>query len=519
MVRQPLRAPIYVLDAGVVASEHPLASLIGVRVLEAGGNAVDAAVAVSFALAVLQPHLGGIGGDFFALVRTVDGRVRFVNGSCGAPSKLTIDFLEKRGLSRIPERGPLSINPPGMVDGLHLLWRIGGSMEWRRLVEPAMMLARKGFPASHGLAAAIEANRRLLERDDGSRATYLSISGPGHHVRFNGLASLLELVASDPRAFYEGEVARAIEEYVTSRGGLVLANDLKACRAVEDKPLSVEYDGCRVYEMPPNTQGVSTLHGLLLAEELGLASIEPGSRRWVEAMLRIFNAVYWARDSLLGDPRYMPIPVEELLSDSVLEELRRRLELPRLGAAVSGGGDTTYFAVADREGNVVSAIQSLFHHFGSGLTEPRFQVTLNSRASGFIVARGHPNSPAPGKRPLHTLSAVIAECTERVTAIGLSGGHYRPQLHLQLLVRILGRGEEVGEVIEAPRFIWEPWTDRLVAEQGVNAFVPGFRVEVRRYPSRLGVAAAVVVEGNGVRRAYTDVRGDGLAAAELQSSL
>ena len=205
-----LRAPVYVLRGGVVASEHPLASLVGVKVLERGGSAVDAAVAVSFALAVLQPHLGGIGGDFFALLRSANGRVRFVNGSCGAPSKLTPELVRSRGFSRVPERGPLSINVPGMVEGLHLLWRMGGRLEWAELVRPAIELASKGFPASNGLARAIQAYRGLLEADRGSRETYLVVEPrPAAVARFPGLARLLELVAEDPRSFYEGEPSQS----------------------------------------------------------------------------------------------------------------------------------------------------------------------------------------------------------------------------------------------------------------------------------------------------------------------
>ncbi len=177
---QPLRAPVLVLDAGVVASEHPLASIAAAKVLEAGGNAVDAAVAASFVLAVTLPHLGGVGGDFFALVRGRDGAVRFFNGSCGAPRRLTLDLLEERGLGAVPERGPLSINVPGMVEGLHLMWRRLGTLEWRRLVEPAAELAERGFPASYSLARSVEANRELLAADEGSRRAYVQqVSGVG----------------------------------------------------------------------------------------------------------------------------------------------------------------------------------------------------------------------------------------------------------------------------------------------------------------------------------------------------
>ena len=511
----PLRVPVYVVGGGVVATEHPLASLAAVEVLRGGGNAVDAAVTASFVLAVTLPHLGGVGGDFFALVRTADGRVGFVNGSCGAPRRLTLELVRGLGYSSMPERGPLTVNPPGMVAGLYEMWRRWGSVEWARLLEPAQRLAGKGHPVSPGFAVALQRHRELLASDPGSRTTYLAVEArPGAVIRYEGLARLLGIIADDPEGFYRGEVAEAIASYVVGRGGVLEAGDLAACRAEVGEPLMVAWRGYRVYEMPPNTQGLTTLHALLLAGELGLDTVEPGGRVWVEGLLRVFHAAYWARDTFLGDPRYMRVSVGELLSPRFLEELKARAVLPSCGEGEGeGGGDTTFYAIADAEGNIVAGIQSLFHPFGSGLTEPKFQVTLNSRASSFTLREGHVNCLAPGKKPLHTLSAVLVEAEGWTIALGLSGGHYRPQLHLQLLLRILGRGEEPSQAIEAPRLLWHPNTCRLTVEEGIDASIPGFEVEVKPYPSRLGVAAAVVAEDSGVRRAYADVRGDGLPAA------
>ncbi len=511
MVYQPLRSPVFALDAGVVASEHVLASLAGVKVLERGGNAVDAAIAVSFTLAVVLPHLGGIGGDFFALVWR-DARVYFFNGSCGAPRRLA-KRIEELGLKEVPEHGPLSINVPGMVEGLHLLWKRLGSLEWRELVKPAIELARKGFPMSHGLARAISSLQSELEKDEGSRNTYLAAKPkPSMVVSFKGLAGLLEAVAEDPRSFYEGEPAEAIVEYVSRYGGVLELDDLRGCRAEEAEPIRLDYRGYTVYEMPPNTQGVTTLHVLALMERFGVSKLKRRSREWVEMLLKIYGAAYWARDSFVGDPAYMEKSVEELLSPSFIDELAKRAG-HEPAWRVRGDGDTTFYAVADAEGTVVAGIQSLFHPFGSYITEPRFQVTLNSRASGFTVKPGHVNRVEPGKKPLHTLSAMILERGGTVIGLGLSGGHFRPQLHSQLIDAIVDRGMDVQQAIEEPRFVWHPGETRITAEQGVATAIPGYTVEVRRYPSRLGVAAAVVAEGR-VRKGYVDVRGDGVAVPQ-----
>jgi gamma-glutamyltranspeptidase/glutathione hydrolase len=482
--------------------------------MEQGGSAIDAAIAASLVLSITVPHLGGVGGDFFALVRTANGRILFFNGSCGAPSRLSLDLLRERGLSSIPERGPLSITVPGLIEGLHLLWRRLGTLEWKDLVKPAAELARRGFPASYSLAMAVKRYQDVLVRDRGSKETYVdAIGGVGSLVKFPGLARLLEVVAEDPRAFYEGEPAQAIAEYVEKVGGLLSLKDMASCRAEEYAPISITYRDVLVIEMPPNTQGVTTLHALALYEHLG-ARPRRFSKDWVSHLIGVFTAAYWARDNYVSDPRYMRVSVDELLSKSFIERLARRAS-EQLRTHPVSGTDTTFFAVADRDGNVVAGIQSLFHPFGSGVTEPRFQVTLNSRASCFTPIRGHVNEPAPGKRPLHTLSAVVVEdqVNDRVVALGLSGGHLRPQLHFQLVTAVVDDGAGIQDAIEMPRFAWYPGTRRIVAEVGVNALLPGYEVEVLRYPSRLGVAAAVEVRGR-FRSGYVDVRGDGVAVAE-----
>ncbi len=511
-------SPFYSLR-GVVASEHPLASVIGTEVLRKGGNAVDAAIATSFALTVVLPHLGGIGGDFFALVRDPNGRIHFINGSGPAPRRLNRALILRQGYESMPTHGPFSISVPGLVDGLHLLWKKFGSIEWRDLIIPAAKLARDGFPVSRSLSGALTTLREELVRDYGSRMTYYPrgfTPRVGEVISFEGLARALECVSEDPRCFYESDVAEKLVSYVKSLGGVLELTDLKNYRAEVGDPIRTEFRGKLVYEMPPNTQGITTLHLLRLLEDADLSRVKPLSPQRLWLYLSAARVAYRIRDQYITDPRYMRVSISELLShkfiDGLKEELRKVLEEEiEEGESSVSGGDTTFFAVADSEGWIVAGIQSLFYPFGSYVTEPTYGVTLNSRASSFSLTLDHVNCLEPGKKTMHTLSAmIVVGGDEDVLALGLSGGHFRPLLHAELLTNIIDYGMDPQEAIEHPRFIWHLWTRKVDYEEGYST--EGLRnYELRKlaYPSRLGVAAAVELKGK-VIAGYTDIRGDGI---------
>lgn len=482
-----------------VATEEPIASTIGSRIIERGGNAVDATVATSLALAVTIPHLGGIGGDFFALVKDPDDRVYFINGSGYSPAGLEV------GKGRLL-RGPVAITVPGMVAGLHRLWKLLGSLDWADLVRPAVRLARDGFPVSRTLAEGIRAAESRLAADPGSRKTYLMAEVvEGSIIRFPGLAKALELIAEDPRNFYEGEIAEAIVEYASSRGSPLGLDDLRFYDAEEGQPLRTTYRDWVIYEMPPNTQGATALHILKLLEDLKPPKNPFGEER-VRALLEAARPAYAWRDLNLGDPRYMRVPVIELLSDRVIEEIRRLSDVSRIG----GAGDTTYFAIATADGYLVSAIQSLYHPFGSGVTEPKYQITLNDRGSCFDPRPGLPNSAGPRKKPLHTLSAIIMSDGTHWHALGASGGHLRPQQHAVFVTNIVDYGMRFDEAINSPRFAWNPETGELLVEEGIEPTSLPWVSGVRRV-RRIGVANAAAQLGS-VVGASTDRRGAGVPA-------
>ena len=538
----------YAYGKGVVASEVAAASGIGAAVLAAGGNAVDAAVATSLALAVTVPHLGGVGGDMFMLYRDPDGRVHYVAGNGQAPRLLTRDLLLGLGWREIPERGPLSPVVPGMLGGVYEAWRRFGSLEWRSLVEPAARLAASGFPAPYSLARAVEAQRGCLAADRGSKI-YLSIEGPGSPVRLPGLAALLRGVAEDPWILYRGEPAEAIEDYMASTGGLMDTGDLRGYRPDVGEPLKGEAFEATIYETPPPTQGATALHVMYLAEEaLAEAGVEePGPEEAALAVLAASRDAYLVRDALIGDPRYMEVSPHDLADRSKLKALidkaKTVLGSPS-GAGGEGKGDTTFFAVADGEGGVVAWIQSLFYPFGSCVTEPRFNVTLNNRARGFTLAKGLPRSLRPGAKPLHTLSAVIAEARETlrprprgdpgregpaVVALGASGGHYRPQMHAYFAALTLAGRRSPLEAINAERLLWNPETGKLVYEPGMAGLaecvaagkscperLKELAAKTRKSLEPTGVAAATALgvanavdSANGYSGGYTDKRGEG----------
>ena len=488
---------------GVTATEVSLASFEASRVLAEGGNAVDAMVTASLVLAVTIPHLGGVGGDFFMLYRSPEGRVYFVNGSGPAPARLSREEVRSRGLDSIPERGPLSPVVPGMLGGLYEAWRRFGSVEWRRLVEPAWRLATRGFPLPATTARALKTLRDCLSRDPGSRETLVRAihPEPGTPVKMPGLAALLAGYMEDPLYLYRGEPAEALEEYMFSVGGVITSEDLRSYRPLTGEPLVGEYKGYRIYEMPPNSQGATTFFILYgLEEHEGKYPLF--SKERAEVLASVAREAYILRDNYIGDPARVPVEPSRLAERSFYTEVKSKITLRE--ASDGGSGDTTFFAVADGEGGVVAGIQSLFYPFGSCVTEPRFQVTLNNRALGFTLKEGLPSTLRPRARPLHTLSAVIMEGNDRVIALGASGGHLRPQMHALFITNIVDYGMGVGEAINAPRALLDPSTGSILYEEGWDAGPEWKRAQ------RLGVANAVEVLQGGVKVGYTDRRGEGL---------
>ncbi len=506
----------FISTADLVVSEHPIASVIGARILNSGGNAIDAAVATSFALSVLQPQLSGLGGDYFALIYKADeGRVYFINGSGYSSKTISADLLRSLGVKEISPNSPHSVTVPGMVDALHNMWGRFGALEWGELVRPAAGLAINGFPMYPSLVRAIESNYELLIRDEGSKTTYLTSElGVGNVVKFKNLGRALELIAEDYRNFYEGDIAEALVNYLTSRGGFMDISDLRDYKSFWDKPIKTTYRDYQVFETPPNTQGITTLHLLRLLSDINVGGLGVLSYERIKTFFKYFKAAYLIRDRYVGDPRYVS---KDLLGDEVIKELTAALDDVTPQRVRPAVGDTTYYVVCDGDGNVVSGIQSVFYAFGSGITEPKYGITLNCRGCSFNLSRGDVNELAPRKYPFHTLSSTIIldRGNSLRWALGTSGGHYRPQIHVELITNLIDYGLDLQGAVELPRFLWDPSTNELVVEEGFEIPENHTHVKTVKYPSRLGVAAVLEirsnVRGRNIKLGASDIRGDGLA--------
>jgi len=495
-----LAGKVIVSERCAIATEHALASQAGSDAMRAGGNAFDAAVAASFALSVVLPHLNGLGGDFFALFYDGDGgRVRCLNGSGWAPTGLTVEALRSQKMQDMPLFGPYSVVVPGMVAGVEELHRSFGRAEWAPLLGKAVRLAEEGFPVSPGLERALGRYRGNLS-EDALLAFGAEGLGPetGKVLPQRKLAERLrEIADGGSEKFYRGGAAEDIAQELGAGGVRVERDDLGFSPEWVE-PLSAEYRGHRVFEVPPNSMGAATLMILKDIEEGEPPA--PDSFERVTRLTEATKAALAAKDELLGDPRFVGFDLETFLSS------RRK----RKSSAVSEG-DTTYFAVADGDGNLLSCIQSLFHPFGSRIYLKESGFFLNNRASAFNLEG--PNMLAPRKRPIHTLSALLLSKRDRESpylAMGTSGGELRPQLHALFVSNVVDYAMDVEGALSYPRFVWNG--EETLVERGYKV-AEGQAPDVRivDYPSGRGVAQGIELAPAG-KKAACDFRGDGTPA-------
>jgi gamma-glutamyltranspeptidase / glutathione hydrolase len=491
-------------EHAAVASEQPLATFAGRDVLIDGGNAFDAAVATSFALAVTFHSAGGIGGDFFGMFyEAKSGRVHCLNASGWSPSGLTLELVKKspRGISTF---GPLSSVVPGMVAGVWEMHRKFGSKEFRDLLRPAIELASRGFPAGAGLCRAIAGAYSGLSPE--ARQVFAprgKPTTPGELLRQEALARVIsDVAANGADAFYSGWPADKIASSLTSLGVPCEAVDFRDYKPEWVDPLSLDYRGTTVYEVPPNSMGATTLLILKFLSESPIAKFGPLSKQRIGLTIRAALAAYARRDEMLGDPRFTPIDIDSFFSGAAPSAVSQ---------SVINSGDTTAFSIADSEGNMVSGIQSLFNQFGSRVFIPECGIVLNNRATGFSTSG--PNRVEPRKRPLHTLSSMIlVREGQPYLAIGTSGGDYRPLQHAQFVTNSVDYSMPAEENVAHQRFLWGGGRTLLV-EEGYELPDDGnYEITNLPMPGRTGVCQAVEVSRHH-KKAVCDVRGDGIPAA------
>ena len=487
-----------------LASEQPLASMAGYDVLRRGGNAFDAAVATSLALAVTFHPAGGLGGDFFGMFYDAKtSRVSCLNASGWSPSGLTLDLVKSKSAGQVPTFGPLTCVVPGLVAGAWEMHRKFGTSEFGELLRPAVELAREGFPAGEGLCRSVAGAYKDLSPE--ARRVFApggKPTSPGELIRQESLGRVIaEVAESGPAAFYGGWPAEKMASALSSLGVPCESGDFRDYKPEWVDPLALDYRGTPVYEVPPNSMGATNLLILKLLSETRLSDAGPLSMERIVATMKAVLPAYARRDAMLGDPRFGSIDLGSFFSGG---------PAPEVPQSRIRSGDTTAFSVADAEGNMVSGIQSLFFHFGSRVFVPECGIALNNRASGFSISG--PNSVGPRKRPLHTLSAMILERQGRpFLAIGTSGGDFRPLQHALFVTNSVDYSMPAEQVVAHPRFLWGGERRVLVESGYEDPDVDSFEVERLPMPGRTGVCQAVEVSDH-ARKAVCDIRGDGIPA-------
>ena len=449
----------------MAATSQPLATQIALEILRAGGSAVDAAIAANAALALMEPTGCGLGGDLFAIVWDPEERRPVgLNASGRAPQTLTREAFVERGLDRIPPYGPLPVTVPGAVDGWFELHERYGKLPMEKVLAPAIRYAREGFPVSELIAHYWGRGAARLQEWPGFADVFMPdgrAPRAGEVFRNPALASTLELLAKDGRdAFYRGPVAEAIDAYFAEHGGYLTKADLAAHRSEWVEPVSADYRGVELWELPPNTQGIAALQILEIVEAFDVASMGFGSPDWIHLFVEAKKLAFADRARWYADPDFADQPIAALISEEYAATRRVRIDPDRAADSVDPGnpaleeGDTIYLTTADSDRMMVSLIQSNYRGMGSGMTPPGLGFILQDRGELFSLEEGHPNALEPGKRPFHTIiPAFVTRGGEPWISFGVMGGATQPQAHVQVLVNLVDFGMGLQEAGDAPRIL------------------------------------------------------------------
>ena len=449
---------------GMVCTSQPLASAAALDMLRCGGNAVDAAVCAAAVLGVVEPFNTGIGGDCFMLIwHAKERRLYGLNGSGRAPAGLSLGVLQARGLSEMPVHGMLPVTVPGAVHAWCEALRRFGAQSIGAVLQPAIAYAREGFPVSEIIAHQWDLIARfaVLQHPDALRTFTIDGRAPrlGEIFRIPALALTMERVAAGGAdTFYRGVIAEEIVAFSRAHGGVHRLEDFATHESSWVEPIGTDYRGYRLCEIPPNGQGLTALIGLNILENFDLASYPLGSSESVHLCIEAVKLALADRNRYIADPEHAEVPTAALLSK---EYARVRAGLIRLDQAHEGpaagtvkvGTDTVYLTVADRTGNVVSLINSLYFPFGSGMVAGDTGIALQNRGYGFVLDPAHPNCVAPGKRPFHTIiPAMLFRDGKPIVSFGVMGGDVQAQAHVQVVSHLVDYGLNIQEGLDFPRF-------------------------------------------------------------------
>lgn len=464
---------------GMVATSQPLAAQAGLRILQQGGNAVDAAVATAAVLNVVEPMSTGIGGDVFAMVYMAKtGDLVGINGSGRSGHTASIEFFTRQGMKTIPTTGVHSISVPGAVDGWETLLKKYGTLSLAQVLQPAIEYSEKGLPVSEVIAADWDRSVEKLKQHPDAAATYL-IQGraprAGEVFTQPNLARTLRKIASKGSdAFYRGEITQKIINAMQMLGGQLTARDFADHRSTWVKPVSTTYRGLRVYELPPNGQGIAALEMFNVLEGFDLRSLGHNSAEYLHLLVEAKKLAFADRNAYYADPDKAKVPVEKLISKEYGEQQRGRVDPNRTADSVKPGlpehGDTVYLTVVDKDRNCVSFINSLFHSFGSGIVAGDTGICLQNRGTLFSLDPKHPNRLEPHKRPFHTIIPAMAFKNDKPWLVfGVMGGDMQAQGHVQVLLNMVDFGMTVQAAGEAGRF--NDLEDGLSLESDIGAEV------------------------------------------------
>src|SRR2546421_931987 len=448
---------------GMVTCANYLATQAGLQTLTQGGNAIDAAIAANAAMTVVYPSTCSAGGDVFMLIwHAGTQRLYALNGSGRAPQGMTPELFASKGLKQIPERGPLTINVPGAVDGWFEAMERFGTLAPEAIFAPAIAFAEDGMPVTSKLSEWLHSSAEpILKQWEGSAGVFLPDNRPprtGEMLRQPHLARTYRMLATEGRdAFYRGPLARTITDYVQRNGGVLRMEDMQQHHSDWVEPISTNYRGYDVYEFPPNSQGIAALEMLNIIEGFDLKSLGYQTAEYIHLLLEAKKLAFADRDRYVSDPDFVDVPVERLLNKDYAGQQRQRIDLKKATPYFAGGlekeGDTMYLCTADKEGNVVSLIQSLSFGFGSGIIGGDTGVLLHNRGSYFFLDPRHVNYLQPGKRTMHTLTpAMVLRNDMPYMALGSMGGDGQPQIHVQLLSAMIDFGLNPQQAIAAPRW-------------------------------------------------------------------
>ena len=448
---------------GIVATSQTLASQVGAQALARGGSAMDAAIAANAALNVVEPMSNGIGGDLFAIYwEAKTGKVTGINASGWAPKGLSIDLLKKKGHYGMPQDGIQSVTVPGCVDGWEKLHRKFGKLPWAELLRPAIYFASNGFPVTEIIQDHWKNATSKLRVDENGRRVFLRDGMPpavGEVFRNPELAKALEAIASGgANAFYRGPIAKAILATSKRLGGTFSAADLSEFQSEWIDPISTEYRGWKVYELPPNGQGMAALEMLNIMERFPLGEYRTRDAEALHIKIEAQKLAYTDLQRYLADPRYSNVPVSGILSKkyaavraALIDSEKARCDVSH-GSPLDGAGDTIYLSIVDREGNIASLIQSLYLSFGSGVAVDGMGFHLQNRGGLFELDASHPNALAPRKRPFHTIIPAFMEKDGIHIGFGIMGGLNQPQAHAQFVSNVVDHKMNIQAALEAPRF-------------------------------------------------------------------